>query len=108
MNEIIIDELRILCQNRAIRWTTHVLERLQERNIQPRDVKAAIMSGEVIEQYPTDYPYPSCLVLGAAVSGRWLHVVCGVGDNHIFIITAYYPDPKRWQSDFKTRKESTQ
>lgn len=104
MNGITIDELRILCQNRAIRWTTHVLERLQEREIQPRDVKSAVMSGEIIEQYPTDYPYPSCLVLGASVNGRFIHVVCGVGDGKLFIITAYYPDFDKWESDYKTRK----
>lgn len=104
MNGIIIDDLRILCENRNIRWTAHVLERLQERNIQPRDVKSAIMSGEVIEQYPEDYPYPSCLVLGKTINNRCLHVVCGVGDNHVFIITAYFPDLQKWESDLKTRK----
>ncbi len=104
MNGITIDELRILCQNKAIRWTTHSLERIQERGIQPRDIKAAIMSGEVIEQYPTDYPHPSCLVLGVTVNGQWIHVVCGVGDGMMFVITAYYPNKDKWTSDFKTRK----
>lgn len=104
MNGITIDELRILCKNRAVRWTTHVLERLQEREIQPRDVKAAIMTGEIIEQYPTDYPYPSCLVLGLSVHGRCIHVVCGVGNDMLFIITAYYPGLDKWESNYRTRK----
>ena len=25
------------------------------------------MNGEIIEQYPDDYPYPSCLILGVSI-----------------------------------------
>jgi len=79
--------------------------RLQERNIQPSDIKKCIMTGEIIENYPEDYPYPSCLILGMTEGDKHLHAVIGVGSEHLWIITAYYPNNVKWSSDFRTRKE---
>ncbi len=59
-----IDDVRRLCNNNDIQWTNHALVRILQRSITQADVKEALMSGEIIEQYADDYPYPSCLVLG--------------------------------------------
>ena len=91
-----IEELRKLCSSGAIKWTAHVLARLQERGI---------AAGRIIDQYPEDYPYPSCLVLGATVAGKVLHTVVGIGGGYIWLITAYYPSPLKWNEDFSVRKE---
>ena len=63
------------------------------------------MSGEIIEEYPEDYPYPSCLVFGYTLQNRTLHVVVGIGETKLWLITAYQPDPEQWSEDFKKRKE---
>ena len=105
LTEINIDILHKLCENRYIKWTTHVLMKLQERDIHPSDIKNCIMTGEIIEYYPNDYPYPSCLTLGLSMAGKPLHVVIGIGNNYLWIITAYYPAIEKWNFDFKTRKE---
>jgi hypothetical protein len=81
------------------------MARLQERGINPSDVKNCIATGKVIEQYPDDYPYPSCLVLGNDRSKGALHVVVGVGESYLWLVTAYYPDPGKWSDDFSVRKE---
>ncbi|MGN0939789.1 MAG: DUF4258 domain-containing protein [Selenomonas sp.] len=85
-------------------WREHALQRMNERKISKADVKAAIRSGEVIEDYPDAYPTPSCLVLGCTVGGKRLHVVCGILDDMAVIITAYQPDDRKWQLDGKTRR----
>lgn len=103
--ELFIDDLRKLCNSGKIKWTAHILMRLQKRNINPSDVRRSIMNGEIIEEYPTDYPYPSCLVLGLDVGGHPLHVVVGCGGGFIWLITAYYPDIGEWQLDLKTRRK---
>lgn len=100
-----ITDLQKLCEAASIKWTTHVLARLQERGIEPSDIKNCIATGRIIEQYPDDYPYPSCLVLGVTVEGKILHVVIGVGGGYLWLITAYYPDPLKWNEDFSVRKE---
>ena len=71
-------------------------------------MKQAILNVSIIEDYPDDYPYPSCLILGYAEDGRPLHLVCGAGEGTLFIITAYRPSPEKWGADWKIRKEKDQ
>lgn len=85
--------------------TQHSAVRLLERQIRYEDVIAAISGGEIIEQYPDDYPHPSCLILGFSVFGKYLHVVCGTDGEYLWIITAYYPSTDKWESDYKTRRK---
>ena len=86
-------------------WTEHLTFRLRERGIKRSDVIECIQSGEIIEQYPDDMPFPSCLILGKAVDGNQLHVVCALNPGEACcMITAYYPAPNKWEFDFKTRK----
>ena len=98
----IISELAADSKN--IHLTLHVLDRFKERGIAFEDIRNVLLHGEITEQYPNDYPFPSCLELGATVYGKALHVCCGVGDNKIWLITAYYPSENEWESDLKTRK----
>ena len=99
-----IEQMRMLCKDETIQMTGHVFKRCRERNIKLDDIKRCIMYGEIIEDYPNDFPYPSALVLECKV-GRPLHVVAGLGNNLLWIITAYEPTADRWENDFKTRKE---
>ncbi len=47
-----------------------------ERMISIEDVREALATGAVIEDYPDDARGHSCLILGAAVNGAPIHVVC--------------------------------
>jgi len=100
-----IEDIALLCNKRSVRWTKHILERLIRRGICMDDVESALLSGEIIEQYPTDYPYPSCLVLGYTKADKALHVVCGSNLNELWLITAYYPNPVEWTEDYKQRRK---
>jgi hypothetical protein len=99
-----IDKIRYLCAECSIVWTAHIALRLRQRNIKTEDVEFAVLTGEIIENYVNDYPYPSCLILGKSVKGQWLHVVCGIGKDELRMVTAYYPNPLEWSDDLKTRK----
>jgi len=93
-------------ENSSLRWTNHILERLLQRGIRLDDVKTALKNGEIIEQYPNDYPFPSCLVLGHTMAGQILHVVCGSNGEELWLITAYFPNPVEWSEDFKQRRKT--
>ena len=69
------------------------------------DIENALLNGEIIEEYDNDYPYPSCLVYGLSLNNKVLHIVCGSNGIELWIITAYYPDNKEWEENFKNRKE---
>src|SRR5206468_11275700 len=53
----------------------HAVQRMFQRGISLRDVRAALETGETIETYSDDAPYPSRLVLGWVGGTRALHVV---------------------------------
>ena len=99
-----MDDIAQLCNKRDLRWTSHILERIFCRGISTDDVKSALTNGEIIEHYPNDYPFPSCLVLGYTATRRLLHVVCGSNGVELWLITAYFPDPAEWTDDFKQRR----
>ena len=88
-------------------YRQHAVTRRFERGISTDDVAAALADGRVIQDYPTDTPYPSCLWLGYS-HGRPVHIVFAdnqdVGER--IIITVYRPDPALWADDYATRKPS--
>ena len=100
-----INDFKKFCACGKILWTAHALERLQERDISVDDVKNCIMNGEVIEEYPNDFPNPSALIFGCALDGKILHVVCGIDENFLYLITAYVPTTEKFFDDLKTRRQ---
>lgn len=103
--ELSIEELQKLCSEETIVTTLHAAKRLEQRHINLGSIINCIMSGEVIEQYPDDYPYPSCLVLGNRDMENPLHTVIASNGEMLFIITAYHPSAEQWENDLRTRKE---
>ena len=86
--------------------TQHSRKRFAERGISIDDIVFVFKTGEIIEQYPDDTPFPSCLILGYS-GERALHIVASIDEALIYIITAYAPDPEKWTADLKTRKDET-
>jgi hypothetical protein len=100
-----IDEIHNKLNRGLIEVTSHMLLRFQQRNISYREINEAIISGEIIEDYPDDYPYPSCLICGFTNDKRILHVVVGLSNTKLWLVTAYQPEPARWSEDFKVRRD---
>jgi hypothetical protein len=75
-----------------------------ERQISVDDVRAVIGSGETIEDYPDDKPYPSRLVLGWRGACP-VHVVVAhnLGDNELIVVTVHEPDSELWDHGFRRR-----
>lgn len=99
-----IKDIQYFCSNSKIKWYKHALERMQERDISRDDVKNCIMYGEIIEDYPDDFPHPSCLIFGYTVSDRVIHTVVSMDGDSIGIITVYYPNTDKFEDDLKIRK----
>lgn len=101
-----IEALRKICKPENIEITMHAAKRLEQRGIKLGDIINCVIYGDIIEQYPTDYPYPSCLILGTAVNNKFLHTVVGSDLVQLWIVTAYYPDTAKWSDNFRVRRES--
>ncbi|GBU21813.1 hypothetical protein R80B4_01713 [Fibrobacteres bacterium R8-0-B4] len=100
-----ITDIAGLCRAGALRWTSHALGRMFQRGIGTDDVKNVLVNGEIIERYPSDYPFPSCLMLGRTKAGESLHVVCGSNGAELWLITAYLPDRNEWSEDCRRRRK---
>lgn len=104
-----IKDLQILAVDMDnFKITKHMMKRFYERDIKMRFIQNTILNGEIIEQYPNDFPYPSCLILYFLNSQTPIHVCVGFGENKLWIITAYFPNTIEWEKDFKTRKAADQ
>jgi hypothetical protein len=99
-----IEVLRSATAQGHIHWHQHAFERFLERGICRAEIVAAIMKGEVIEAYPTDRPYPSCLILYSGEDP--VHVVAAAdsASRICHIITAYRPDLEHFEQDLRTRR----
>ena len=99
-----IADFRRRCGEGKILWLTHALERLQERYITTDDVESCIMSGEIIEEYPNDFPHPSALIFGRDMNRKVIHVVCGTDGKCLYLVTAYVPTTEKFLEDLRTRR----
>ncbi|PIZ13872.1 MAG: hypothetical protein COY53_02320 [Elusimicrobia bacterium CG_4_10_14_0_8_um_filter_37_32] len=68
--------------------------------------KFSIVSPKLFENYPKDFPFPSCLILGYNKKREPVHTVWAYDEiNQIAIlITVYIPDPEKW-INFEKRRE---
>ena len=100
-----IGTLREYFSNDTIVISEHAQNRCRERGIKQKDIRNCIMTGEIIEQYPDDFPFPSCLIFGYTVNNKIIHVVASDEGTMSRIITAYYPDTLKFEDDLRTRRE---
>jgi hypothetical protein len=87
-------------------YSRHALQRINEREISVEEVLAVLLKNDVIKAYPDDKPYPSRLFLGFP-EGRPVHVHASFDTtvDSWCIITAYEPDPEKWEPDFRRKKQ---
>ncbi len=101
-----LSKLRVALDGESIEWERHVLERLVSRNILRHAVLQILKSGDCIEDYPDDHPFPSGLFPGW-YQDKPLHVVAALDETapSVYIITAYEPDREHFEADFRTRRK---
>lgn len=100
-----IESLKDAVKNKRIEWHRHSLERMLERNISRQAVIEVILTGEIIEDYDSDRPFPSALFLGW-IGHRPVHVVVSYDPSNekAFIITAYEPGLEHFEPGFRVRR----
>ena len=100
----LIDELRSKISQNAFEFSKHAVDQTILREISVQEIRDAINSGEVIEDYPDDKYGPSCLIYGTTKNGRPIHIQCSYPSRLLVkVVTVYEPDPDRW-IDYKVRR----
>lgn len=99
-----IQNLQMYYQEDRVLISDHAAMLCKQRGIKIKDIRYAVNNGEIVEQYPDDFPFPSCLILGRTRSNQWIHLVMSDEGSMSRVITAYYPDKDKWSDDLKKRK----
>jgi hypothetical protein len=88
-----------------VRITDHADEEAQADHLSFNEIFGSVFRGEVIEEYPDDWPYPSCLVYGETFRGDPVHSARAYNEENgwAVLVTVYRPDPDRW-IDWRTRR----
>ncbi len=98
---MLIAEIRSCFESGRVYYSGHAryeMEKEEFGEILEQEVYEAVLNGSELETYPSDSPYPSCLLYGSTKKGRPLHVVCAYSESEAcaVVITAYEPDPAKW------------
>jgi len=82
------------------------MQRMFERRVPEENVRQVLQSGEMIEDYSDEMPFPSRLISGRR-GDRPLHVVVAENtkEDETIVITVYEPDPSQWKSGSRDRKK---
>ena len=101
-----IEKVRALIRAGDVRISEHGYDELAEDGLTAREVLGGIADAVVVEEYP-DYPKGPCvLLLQKDRSGVPIHVVWGIPKGHdrpVVLVTAYRPDPARWDQSLTRR-----
>jgi hypothetical protein len=100
---LITNNLKNRAMHDEIRITLHGHQEMAEENILYMEVRQAIISGQVIENYPEHQRGSCCLLCGKTEKDRYLHVVCTTSLEVVIIITVYEPKPPKWTTPFQRR-----
>lgn len=92
----------------SVRVSEHGYDELAADGLLARELVEGVANAEIIEDYP-GYPKGPCvLLLQRTKDGRPVHAVWGLPAGHAspaVLITAYLPDPEKWEPGFKRRAQ---
>ena len=97
-----------LIERDDVRISDHGYDEMAADGLYVRDVIESVADAVVVEDYPNYVKGPCVLVLQKDRSGQPIHVVWGIPKGKsgpAVLVTAYRPDPQRWESGFTRRKK---
>ena len=103
-----LESIRRLVAEGEIRISEHGYDELSEDSIRVREIIDGVGHTIEIEDYPAFPKGPAVLVLQFDGSKRPVHAVWGIPKGFVspaVLITAYRPDPARWNEHFIERRK---
>ncbi|MBI2438731.1 MAG: DUF4258 domain-containing protein [Lentisphaerae bacterium] len=93
-----IRDITAAIRDGKLRITDHAEEAAVDDHLTWDDIYYSAHRGEIIEDYPSAKPYPSCLVFGKSAKGEPIHSVWAYNpaNQWCVIITVYRPAATLW------------
>ena len=102
------EKIRRLVGRGELRISEHGYDELASDDLAAREVVEGVQSAILVEDYPSFPKGPCVLLLQKDCNGKPVHAVWGIPQGHekpAVLVTAYRPDPDRWNEDFTKRKQ---
>jgi hypothetical protein len=103
----ILETIKTLGGSGDVRISEHGYDELSNDGLSAREIVGGLESAILIEDYPNYPKGESVLVLQTDKNGQSVHVVWGIPKGHerpAVLVTAYRPDPERWNKNYTERK----
>ncbi|RLA95709.1 MAG: hypothetical protein DRG83_18245 [Deltaproteobacteria bacterium] len=94
--EVVLRRIRVQAAAENIRITQHTQQEMVEENITLDEVLEAIVTGQILENYPEHRTGACCLFGAVTREGRSLQIVCTTVRPVLIIITVYEPKSPKW------------
>ncbi len=103
---LLLRRIRAKVRQHDWEFTLHAQRQSRARKISQTEIESAILTGQVIEDYPDDPRGPSCLVFGYTQQRRPIHIVVTypVTGHRMKVITVYEPSAAQWQAGWQERR----
>lgn len=96
-----IEWIRQRIAQREYFFSKHGDQERQNDNLTISEIKDALLSGRLLEQYQDTGRGKSCLVAGFTDEGKPIHTVCGERGGWLVIITVYIPGPPKFKTPYE-------
>jgi hypothetical protein len=102
------EKIKALVESGEVRISEPGYDELINDDLTAREIIESIEEGILVEDYPSFPKGPAVLLLQTDRYGEPVHVVWGIPkgyDKPAVLVTAYRPDPDRWNAAFMERKK---
>ena len=100
-----LEQIRHQAETENVRITQHAHREMVDEEISLNELLEAIVSGQILENYPEHRRGACCLVNGTTDEGRPLHIVCTTALPVLIIITGYEPKAPKWLTPMARNRE---
>lgn len=82
-------------------YSKHGDQERQNDNLTFAEIEESLLASRILEQYEDTGRGESCLAVGFTAAGKPVHVVCGIREDWLVIITIYIPRPPKFRSPYE-------
>ena len=100
-----IEELKAKVRANQYVYTLHAEIERKADDLTFAQVEEALLSGDILEDYPDSGRGESCLIVGFAQDVP-VHAVCGWRGEKVALITVYIPRPPKFDDPWTRGKKS--
>lgn len=101
-----LQRIKSLVISGEVRISEHGYDELSNDQLTAREIIDGVDEAILVEDYPTYHKGPAVLALQFDRTEAPVHVVWGIPkgyDSPAVLVTAYRPDPRRWNESFTER-----